>query len=249
VRGKEQGWVSFVKEQKKDLLPEGWSPLKHNIAIFNTSEDEYESIGPEWKNYLYPTQAEGIKKILESFIADDKYHFYLRIHPNLKGLYNKQLTDAYALKQYNNLTIIDADSPVSTYTLMMTCGKTITFGSSTGIEATYWGKPSILLGKSFYYNLDVAFKPNNHEETIALIATDLKHKNKSDTLKYGYYFKTFGNKFRYYQPSGFLSGEFKGQDLDKESTLRTKIYEYFYNIRAIKYLYDLRKRFRLLLFV
>ena len=157
LHGKEQAWVSFVKDQQQNLLPTDWNPNKQNIAIFNTSEDEYESIGTEWKNELYENQAVGLEKILIDFESNDAFHFYLRIHPNLKGLNNRQIRDAYALKKYSNLTIIDSESPVSTYTLMMRCNKTITFGSSTGIEAVYWGKVSILLGKSFYCNLEAAY--------------------------------------------------------------------------------------------
>jgi hypothetical protein len=241
VQGKEQGWVSFVNEQKKDLLPENWNPSKHNIAFFNTSEDEYESIGPEWKNFLYPNQAYGIEKILKDFLSDEKYHFYLRIHPNLKGLNNKQIKDALELSRYKNLTIIDADSAVSTYTLMKNAEKVITFGSSTGIEAAYWGKVSILLGKSFYYNLDVAYKPNIHAEVIELISSPLQSKSKIDALKYGYYFKTFGEKFKYYKPTGFLSGTFMNYDLDKVAGFKTKMFEKLANVRFINSLYQVTK--------
>ncbi|MBK6837649.1 MAG: hypothetical protein IPG90_04740 [Bacteroidetes bacterium] len=61
LHGKEQAWVSFVKDQQQNLLPTDWNPNKQNIAIFNTSEDEYESIGTEWKNELYENQAVGLE--------------------------------------------------------------------------------------------------------------------------------------------------------------------------------------------
>ncbi|MFN8166041.1 MAG: hypothetical protein U0X76_07715 [Bacteroidia bacterium] len=224
VKGKEQAWVSFVKEQKSDLLPQGWNTSVHNIAFFNTSEDEYESIGPEWKNELYPSQAIGIAKILTAFQGDENYHFYLRIHPNLRGLKNKQIEDAYALSRFTNLTIIDADSQVSTYTLMMNCEKVITFGSSTGIEAAYWDKVSILLGKSFYFGLDVAYEPQTHEEVVSMIRSELKPKNKTGALKYGYYWKTFGEKFTYFKATGFMTGTFKGVDVEALQSFKTKFF-------------------------
>lgn len=242
LRGKEQAWVSFVKDQQQNLLPTDWNPNKQNIAIFNTSEDEYESIGPEWKNELYENQAIGIEKILIDFESIDSFHFYLRIHPNLKGLNNRQIRDAYALKKYSNLTIIDSDSPVSTYTLMMQCNKTITFGSSTGIEAVYWGKVSILLGKSFYCNLEAAYIPSSHSETLALIKADLKPKPRTDALKYGYYLKTFGYKYLYYKPTGFLSGTFKDVDMDTVSSLKTRIFTKLHHISLLDKIYQWTRR-------
>ncbi len=50
AEGKEQGWYSFTNEQVKGLLPEGWDATKRNVIIFNSSEDEFASIGPDWKN-------------------------------------------------------------------------------------------------------------------------------------------------------------------------------------------------------
>lgn len=237
IKGKEQAWISFVKDQQSDLLPSDWNKDKHNIAIFNTSEDEYESIGPEWKNELYETQAEGIEKLLISFADKNDYHFYLRIHPNLKGLDNRQISDAYSLKKYPNITIIDAESPVSTYTLMTKSEKTITFGSSAGIEAVYWGKVSILLGKSFYAYIEGAYKPSTHDEAVSMIMSDLKPAGKTGALKYGYYLKNFGYRFVHYKPTGLLSGTFKNVDLDAVASFKTKLFHKLYSMNVFNSIY------------
>lgn len=235
--GKEQAWISFTKDQQHNLLPEGWDDNKRNIGFFNTSEDEYESIGPEWKNELCENQAEGIERILKSFSGNDVFHFYLRIHPNLKGLNNKQIKDALSLSKYSNLTIILADSPVSTYHLMSSCEKIITFGSSTGIEAVYWEKVSILLGKSFYSNLKGTYKPRTHEEVDSFISSELPVLDKMDSLKYGYYLKTFGRKFIYFKATGFHSGTFKGFDLDKLSSRKTRMFKSLYSFNLFREMY------------
>ena len=125
---------------------------------------------------------------------------------------------------------------------MNNCEKIITFGSSTGIESTYWGKISILLGKSFYYNLDVAYKPMSHDETVLMISSDLSRKNRVETLKYGYYFKTFGEKFKFYKPTGFLSGTFKGKDLDNVAGIGTKLLEKLSEIGGIEDVFRFVKR-------
>jgi hypothetical protein len=79
---------------------------------------------------------------------------------------------------------------------MDACEKTITFGSTIGVEATYWGKPSILLGKSYYDQMDGIYKPTSFEELFNLINTPkLSPKRKEDILAYGYFWSTFGNDF------------------------------------------------------
>ena len=63
---------------------------------------------------------------------------------------------------YANLKIIGPDEDIDTYKLMDIADKVISFGSTTGIEATFWGATSILFGKSFYMHLDAAYQPNSY---------------------------------------------------------------------------------------
>ena len=65
--------------------------------------------------------------------------------------------------------------------------KVIVFGSTMGVEACYWRKPSILIGKSWYLGLDVCHKPSTRCEIIRLINSDIKPKSKLDAIKYAYF--------------------------------------------------------------
>ena len=51
----------------------------------------------------------------------------------------------------------------------MNADKVISYNSLMGIEAVYWGKPSILLGRRPYENLEVVYKPKNHLSVMNLI--------------------------------------------------------------------------------
>jgi hypothetical protein len=114
-------------------------------------------------------------------------HFYLRIHPNLKGVTHRDHMDLYQLKQYPNITIIPPESMVSTYALMDACEKVVTFGSTTGVEASYWGKPSILVGRSYYEMLDACYHVKSKEELAEALKAQLAPKDRLGADKYGYF--------------------------------------------------------------
>lgn len=160
---------------------------KINIAIFNSSEDEFAAVGGDWESLkIFSSQYEGIVYLLEH--ADPSIHFYLRIHPNLKDIKYKYHTDLYDLeKKYNNITVISANSNASTYTIMERCDKIVCFGSTMGVESPYWGVPSILLGPSIYYYDGVSYNPNTKEEAIDLLTKKLKPLKNDNMIKLGAY--------------------------------------------------------------
>lgn len=183
----------YTSNQINHLLPNDFDEHKHNIAIFNSSEDEFAAIGEEWEYLsLFASQEEGIKWLLEN-TKDDSIHFYLRVHPNLKEVsygYHERL---YALEgYYSNITVISADSQVSTYALMDAVDKVVVFGSSAGIEAAYSCKPVILLGGTFYYYLEATYNPDDVEELRQLIFDEkLSPKATDGAIKFAYYLMVF----------------------------------------------------------
>lgn len=209
-KGKIQSWVSFTNDQNPDVLPENWDNKKTNITIYMSSEDEMASISDEWRSPVYSSQLQGIKMILSD--CSQGINFYLRIHPNLMGVKNKELDELLSLS-YPNLTIIPAASPVSSYSMMKNSTKVLTFGSTAGIEATFWGIPSILAGVSFYRGIGATYDANSHEDVIKLIKDDLQPKDKLTAIKYGYYQKSFGEKYLNYKAQNFYFGTYKGKSI------------------------------------
>lgn len=218
IRNISPTWIAFTKDQKEGLLPTNWDNKKENIVLFLSSEDEFVAIGDKWENKFYDTQTEGITRIASAFKDDHNIHLYLRVHPNLINVKNKQ-TEEIKLLNFPNLTVIPAESPISTYAVMQNASKVVTFGSSVGVEATYWGRPSILAGPSFYQNLQCTYNPQNHNELIDMLRSKLSPINKKGALKYGYYFQTFGIPFKYYKAKAIKKGSFKGVELNKSRFL------------------------------
>lgn len=191
----------YIKNQEKGLLPSKWNPKKTNIVIFNSSEDEFAAVGDKYEQYaMFPSQIEGIKSILKMCEQDKSIHFYLRIHPNLSDVSYKYHTELYELpRRYSNITVIPAKEAVSTYDLLDAANKVIVFGSTMGIESSYWGKPVILLAGALYRNLNVCHIPRSKEELYSCIIDERLEVLNKDMLpfyKYGFFFLDIGRSTR-----------------------------------------------------
>ena len=176
----------YTAMQQDGLLPEGFDPQKENIAIFNSSQDEIAALGDEWQDdNLFVSQYEATEYML--LHAEPQLHFYLRIHPNLKGITHQGHMELYGLREYPNITVIPPESKVSSYALMDACDKVVTFGSTSGVEACFWGKPSILIGRSYYEMTDACYHIKSREDLVSAINNELPAKDRLGALKYAYF--------------------------------------------------------------
>jgi hypothetical protein len=213
ARGVIPNWHSFLTQQQPDNLPVGFDLSKRNIAIFSSSEDEFEGIDELWDKTIYLNQLDGARQIVDAFATQSAFQFHLRLHPNLR-LVRNDYTDQLRTLSRPNLTVIQPEASVSTYALMAAAEKVVTFGSTMGIEATFWGKPSILAGHALYEQLDSTYNPSSHEELVELLKTrGLSPKNKEGALKYGCFCRTYGFPFKYFKGTSVRAGEFKQCEL------------------------------------
>ena len=180
--------IVFTQDQQIGLLPEHFDRRAKNIVVFNSSEDEFVAIGREFDRHdIFPDQLSGIETILEA-LKDTDYNVIVRIHPNLSGINDSFVNRLYDLpRKYRNATIIPPESRISSYTLLENAEKVVTFGSTMGIEAVYWGKPSVLLRAAYYKNLDGCYKPRNKDEAIALLTQTLAPGSKEGAIRYGFW--------------------------------------------------------------
>ncbi len=210
----------YIKKLKRAKLPDNFDKSKKNIAIYISSEDEYESID-KWTETIYKNQCEGISLILNS-IPETEFHFYVRVHPKLSGVDNSQTKALYSLC-FPNLTFIYPDDGIDSYSLMEACEKVITFGSTMGIESSFWGKPSILLGRSTYEELGSCYIAKSHEEAVYLIKQEgLKPLPIKGAIKYGYWENTRGIPYIHFNPYNPI---FLNKLADSEITDKQKLSE------------------------
>ncbi len=179
----------YTANQQKDKLPEEWDENVENIVIYNSSEDEQCAIDKKIDSQnLFENQYVALTKLFEHYKNDKTKHFYLRIHPNLKGVPYKSHTALYDLK-YDNVSIFSPDSPVSSYALLDHCDKVIVFNSTMGLEGAYWGKPVIALVRDYASEFNVAYFPETEDKFWELVDNkDLKCINNEGTLIMGNYF-------------------------------------------------------------
>lgn len=198
----------YTNDQHVGELPAGFDKTVYNIAIFNSSEDEFFAINKEFDEaVLFPTQYIALKTIFDYFTNDKSIHFYLRIHPNLASVPYKSHTMLYDLK-YDNVTIIPPKGTVSSYALMDACNKIIVFNSTMGMECSYWGKPVIALSRGFYTYQDITYNPKTAEEALSLISDRSllkKEKPIENWLKVAYYFMGYGfDEFIHYPTKDYM---------------------------------------------
>ncbi len=242
--GKRKHQNNFIKNQLTDSnfhLPRD----KKNIAIFISSQDEFETI-PEWHPLLYKDQNEALEKIITYENWNDNIHFYLRVHPNLMKLDNEQTRYIETISS-PLMTVIPANSSISTYQLLDECDIVLVFGSAVGIEACFYGKPVILAGRSIYEDFKGFFRPKTHTDLCEYInnfpnvSIDLNAAYKS-AVKYAWYCHTLGIEFKYFKQIGFNRWIYKGpktlksyyyisQELASKLKVFSKTYIYFRKLK------------------
>lgn len=216
---------SYTKGQRKDMLPAGWAEGVRHIVIFTTSEDEFLAAGEGWtEGLIYPSQAEGIIRICQGLGDDATIQTIIRCHPNSARTKSPEM-DGVAMRVPNSTIYIQPNSPCDTYALLDKADVVVTFGSTVGVEATYWGKPSVLLGRAMYEELEVCHMPESHEAALAMLRDPkLAVRSRQGTLCYGAYWSRFGTRFQRYRPTGRSAGHYHGRNIAKfegeSSTLR-----------------------------
>lgn len=177
----------YTLSQQKGLLPTYWDKKKHNIVIFNSSEDEFFAVGDHYDQYaLFPSQLKGLQFIKDWVIDKEETVVTLRVHPNLASIPYSYVQDIKKLES-EKFHIIPAESSISTYALLEAADTVVVFGSTIGIESVYWGKPTILLAGSLYYYLGGCYIPKTEDQLAQLLAVDLPPKDNTGAVKYGYF--------------------------------------------------------------
>jgi hypothetical protein len=204
--GKELSWISYNSHFKKVSINH---TSKKRFIYFTSSDDEVASLEflEKDKQPIFKNQRDCIKFLTNYFFTQKDKELIIRVHPHMKKK-SKELKSFWDNMKGENITVINSYSTTDSYQLIEESDIILTFGSTIGIEATFWGKPSILLGSAYYMFLDCTYNPQNQEELIKLLNLDnLVPLPKESTYKYGYYMMTYGKEFKYYKPKNFFEGE------------------------------------------
>ncbi|WP_026838097.1 hypothetical protein [Gillisia sp. JM1] len=189
---------SFTEKQLKGKLPASFDKNKRTFVLFNSSDDEFAAVGKEYDNPYFSDQTSGILFIVDYFKNKTDCQLIIRMHPNLQGLKRPYLDPLYNLKNlFDNIHLVKPEDDIDTYNLVDVAEKVLVFNSTIGLEASFWGKPVILLGKSLYVN-NVVYIPKDKADILQLFESNLTPLHKDNARKYGYYFTKGGVKTKYY---------------------------------------------------
>lgn len=239
MSGKPENYLAFTDNQLKGAIPENWSDQFENIAIFNSSEKEWEVTSDCRQTWFYPNQVVGIERILEDLsLRQHSLRLYLRMHPNMIGTDNQYTKKIFSLeKKYAFFFVIAPESKVCSYALIRKSQKVLSFGSTPGIEAVYLGIPSVLAAEMNYDHLGCTYNPSSHEHLVEILLSKIKPKAKLGAYVFGYYQRKYGLPYKYYRANGLFSGLFKGVNLANNE----KLEKIFYNIhrKKIRIFYNL----------
>ena len=221
---------SFTEDQQKNSLPKDVDYSKDTVVLYTSSDDEFAAIGEEFSNPYFKDQNEGIFYVAKLF--NEKFpnkNLIIRIHPNFAGVDFDYAKKLYDLKgKFSNVFLVEPESKIDSYALLNEAEKIITFGSSITTEATFWEKPVIMLGKSFFSGMDIAYEPGKIEELEILLKGNLPAKPKAGSLKFGFYLIKGGVEAKYYNRDNKGRTYFKGKRLyfyTKKQLITSKIIE------------------------
>ena len=214
----EREWHSFTKDQKVGKLPPAMKGAGEWLTFFTSSDDELVAIGNEYRNKFFPTQSDALKSVYEVTENLTNLRLCIRVHPHVakKSRNDKSAWDKLKLP---GAIVIGPTEDIDSYALIERSKIVACYGSTIGVEATYWRRPSMLLGTSFYDKLDVATLVKNEDEIHEYCQRPVVH-SIAGALIYGAYFRTFGEKFKYYEAGDLHRGEILGRNLDNSPQMR-----------------------------
>jgi hypothetical protein len=215
----ERAWHSFTKAQQYGRLPAEVEAGGDWVAFFTTSEDEMMSIGDRNRNTTFPTQLEAIEAVAAAVKDMPGTRLCVRVHPHT-SLKSREDREKWARLQLPGVLVIQPDDPTDTYALVERAKVVCTYGSTVGVEATYWGTPSLLFARSHYDQLGVCEVATGGAQ-IAAFLRDPKTYPAERCLPYGAFWALLGEPYRFYKADTLHRGSICGIYLDDSRSVRT----------------------------
>ncbi len=183
----------FTKGYSDEFIPPDGSGYRKKVSVFLSSQDEFEALGRAWKSPLH--NYAGVMH--EACMKNPDYLFCIRFHPNQADMISDIRTPFDSIAQLPNVIIYYPTDPANSYTLMEWSDVVLTFGSTVTIEACWAGKPTIMLGPSFYDQLDVSVNPANMDEFLEVIRQDIQPRPARNAAFAAMYMENESDEFQY----------------------------------------------------
>ena len=158
----------FVEAQRKGAALEN-RPEGTMVVFFSSSGDEMVELDFDWNEY-FSGQGEALATLARVCRELPNTTLVVRSHPHKRVKPERDVQDWLAdVARAEPDMHLDPFSPVDSYTLMRQADVVVTYGSTTGIEAAYAGKPVIVMGPSIYDQIDAVTPVHTEAELRAAL--------------------------------------------------------------------------------
>jgi hypothetical protein len=177
---------------------------KPYFVYFHSSEDEL--ISKDLVSNIWGNQFTALLKLVECIKLSKNAHLVIRLHPNLlnksKREINHWMNFTNQLKRENPwISVVPPRSKINTYSLIDGSKGVISVGSTVGIEAVFFRKKSILIGRAFYEHMGITLNPANSKKLHEYLLKDLSNfqlnSKKLNAAKFGLFQELGGEKFKF----------------------------------------------------
>lgn len=151
------------------------SPSKKIWTFFTSSEDELKAYTAYSSSF---PQHEAIMAAIQTVQKIPDVHLLIRVHPNtskrfqgLADVFSCRFFEAIKAKNYSNVTVIDGDNPINTYTLMYISALGMVTLSTCGIEMACRAKPVICAHRAHYAMTGAVYFEDNPTKFINRLET------------------------------------------------------------------------------
>lgn len=168
---------------------------KKIVVFFSSSGDEISELDLDWNDY-FGSQENALKMVAEICAEDPNNFFIVRSHPHKRHKPERDVNEWLEAVKFANPNLhLDPYSEVDSYTLMRQADLVITYGSTTGVEAAFAGKPVIVMGPSAYNSLGAAVQVFTKDELRSAIENP-KQGSRAGAISFGLLMKRRGFNFQ-----------------------------------------------------
>ena len=209
----------FAKRHARQFRPPAATGYRRKITFFLSSQDEFASLGKDWKSPFNDAEI-----IAAACRRRPDYFFCVRFHPNQADIGSDVTGPFQHLTTCENVQLYYPNDTANTYQLIDWSDVVVTFGSTVTVEACWRGKPAILLGPSFYDQLEVAETPQTPEAFYELLGQPIEPRDRANAARMATFKQCDYDPLSYFECS---NGKVKPKGLRRSSSMLTYLARYF----------------------
>jgi hypothetical protein len=165
----EPGLEVFVGSQTRGHLGE-LPEAEQLVVFFSSSGDEIAELELDWAEYLH-SQETALADLAAACRERPGTRLVVRTHPHMRlKPADDQAEWLAAVDTAGPDVHFDPNSPVDSYELMRQADVVFTYGSTSGVESAFIGKPVVVMGPSAYDQLGCAQRITSAAEIPAWLA-------------------------------------------------------------------------------